>query len=142
MKSSKRILLTVILAMTSGPAVIAGPLIRATSVKADCAYVANSCSKMQIATMTSNDGVAITLDPKTHSYWNANGGSLTYNIYQDGVVDPLVTLTCNQPTVKVTSPKLGDSMSYLVVISGPGNSAAYWFTTGAPCKGLPMPTKK
>jgi hypothetical protein len=136
--------LMMMLAMTVGRAAVAGPPILATSVKADCSYVVTNCSNKKVFTSTSNNGVVITLDPLTNSFWNSKGGSLTYTIYDASVQNVIVQpFACNKATVSFHSASLADSTEYKVIITGPGaSSGAYSFTTGTPCKGVPIPKRK
>ena len=113
----------------------AAPPIRATGVQTSCSIETTSCSNT--ATLANNNGVAITLDPLTHSFYNATAPGLRYSIYDMNGILVAGPFTCTKQTSKFHSAALADATMYQVQITAPGAASGFYtFTTTKPCKGV------
>ena len=119
----------------------AAPKIVATSVQPSCSTTVTNCSNIPVSTLATNNGIVITLEPLTHSFYNAKAPGLLYSIYDmNGIL--VTSFSCTRSTVKFHSQKLLDATPYKILITAPGAASPYYeFTTATnqPCKGVKSP---
>ncbi len=145
------------------------PMILATSIQNFTACGNwNSCNIPSVVGTTKTNGVKITLEPLTHSFFNnmtnTNGEPITYRFFEKNafttsklvpyIVNPskayLTSIQtferkCNQSVVYFADTGFKDNTDYyLVITSGNSTSPVYQFKalaniTGKPCGGTPNP---
>lgn len=112
------------------------PLILASTAQFSACGNYNSCL-IGTPGLTKTNGVKITLDALTHSFFNSGGNQLRYRIYSNTFL--VLDVYCNQSVVYLANSILANNTNYFLLISsGNVTSPMYQFTTGNE-KGKPCP---